>query len=143
MLPTTAERVEINTDCEINRRIRERTAAHVAFYRSPVDIAKRLAELDREWDVERTIEANASSIMLAGLGLGFLVEKRFLVIPAAVAGFLLQHAVQGWCPPIPILRRMGFRTQSEIAEERYALKAMRGDFDVAKTPSAVLAAVRG
>jgi hypothetical protein len=41
----------------------------------------------------------------------------------------LQHAVQGWCPPIPVLRRFGFRTADEINRERYALKALRGDFD--------------
>jgi hypothetical protein len=30
--------------------------------------------------------------------------------------------VQGWCPPIPILRRLAFRTTYEIEEERQALK---------------------
>jgi hypothetical protein len=45
-----------------------------------------------------------------------------------VAGFLLQHAVQGWCPPVPVFRRLGFRTQTEIDYERYALKVLRGDF---------------
>ena len=45
-----------------------------------------------------------------------------------VGGFLLQHAVQGWCPPVPVFRRLGVRTQTEIDEERYALKALRGDF---------------
>jgi hypothetical protein len=45
-----------------------------------------------------------------------------------VAAFLFQHAIQGWCPPVPILRRMGFRTASEIEQERQALKALRGDF---------------
>jgi hypothetical protein len=39
-----------------------------------------------------------------------------------------EHAVQGWCPPLPILRRMGFRTAREIDTERTALKALRGDF---------------
>ncbi len=48
--------------------------------------------------------------------------------PAAVAGFLFQHAVQGWCPPVPLFRRLGFRTAREIDHERYALKALRGDF---------------
>ena len=38
------------------------------------------------------------------------------------------HGLQGWCPPVPFLRRMGFRTASEIDYERYALKALRGDF---------------
>jgi hypothetical protein len=60
--------------------------------------------------------------------LGTRVDRRWLLFPAAVAGFLLQHAVQGWCPPVSIFRRLGFRTQSEIDEERYALKALRGDF---------------
>ena len=108
------------------------------------EIQLRLQELDEEWDVERTIEANASSIILAGLGLGAFVDRRFFILPAAVAGFLLQHALQGWCPPIPILRRLGFRTQTEIDEERYALKALRGDFeqDGTKSVSQLLQAVR-
>ena len=49
-----------------------------------------------------------------------------------MTGFLFQHAVQGWCPPIPILRRLGFRTSYEIEEERAALKALRGDFENSK-----------
>ncbi len=46
-----------------------------------------------------------------------------------MTAFLFQHAVQGWCPPVPVLRRLGFRTTYEIDRERYALKALRGDFD--------------
>lgn len=42
--------------------------------------------------------------------------------------FLLMHAVQGWCPPIPVLRRFGVRTTFEIDRERNALKALRGDY---------------
>jgi hypothetical protein len=45
-----------------------------------------------------------------------------------VTGFLLQHALQGWCPPVPFFRRRGVRTEAEIDRERYALKAVRGDF---------------
>jgi hypothetical protein len=37
--------------------------------------------------------------------------------------------VQGWCPPLPVFRRLGIRTASEIDYERYALKSLRGDFD--------------
>jgi hypothetical protein len=29
---------------------------------------------------------------------------------------------------VPVLRRLGVRTSGEIARERYALKALRGDF---------------
>jgi len=130
MLPATTERVAVNTDEEVNERIRRRTEQSVALCAAagPEAIERRLAELDREWDIERTLEANAASLALIGLGLGSFVDRRFLALPAVVAGFLLQHALQGWCPPVPILRRLGFRTQSEIDEERYALKALRGDF---------------
>ena len=54
-------------------------------------------------------------------------DRRWLVLPGIVAAFLFQHAVQGWCPPLPLLRRLGFRTATEIGQERYALKALRGD----------------
>ena len=56
-------------------------------------------------------------------------DRRWAYLPLVVTGFLLQHATQGWCPPVPILRALGFRTQGEIERERYALKALRGDFD--------------
>jgi len=35
--------------------------------------------------------------------------------------FLLQHGMQGWCPPLPILRRLGVRTRGEIDREKYEL----------------------
>src|SRR5690348_10746194 len=37
-------------------------------------------------------------------------------------------ALQGWCPPVPFFRSRGVRTAYEINQERYALKALRGDF---------------
>ena len=130
MIPSTVERVPLNTSTEINARIRRQTEERVAWTsrRGPAAIQQRLEELDREWDTERVLEANASSLMLVGVALGAKVDRKFLAIPAAVAGFLLMHAIQGWCPPLPILRRLGVRTQGEIEAERYALKVMRGDF---------------
>jgi hypothetical protein len=69
------------------------------------------------------------------VALGALVDRRFFLMPVVIGGFLLQHAVQGWCPPLAIWRRLGVRTQSEIEEERYALKALRGDFREVHAPS--------
>src|SRR5207248_4852197 len=83
---------------------------------------------DREWDIERCVETLAPSLTLAGLFLGVTVSKKWFLLPALIQGFFLQHALQGWCPPIPVLRRLGVRTQAEIDQERYALKALRGDF---------------
>jgi Protein of unknown function (DUF2892) len=98
---------------------------------NPFAIQRRLRQLDREWDVERVLETNASLFALAGVILGAHLDRRWLWLPALVTGFLLQHAVQGWCPPIPVLRRMGIRTSREIEIERVALKVIRGDFDEA------------
>jgi hypothetical protein len=129
MPQSTKERVPSNTADAVNERIRRQTEQSIAYYAEhPEDIGRRLNELDQEWDIERTIEANASTLALTGVVLGATADKRFLVLPALVTAFLLQHAVQGWCPPVPVLRRLGFRTVSEIDEERYALKHLRGDF---------------
>jgi hypothetical protein len=65
--------------------------------------------LDDEWDIERWLEANASALAFTGTVLGLLVNKKFFAIPCIVLPFLFQHAVQGWCPPVPILRRKGVR----------------------------------
>ena len=130
MLPDTNERVAAHTATEINERIKRRTAENISHCAEAgaASIGHRLDELDREWDIERTLEANAATIALAGLGLGAFVDRRFLALPALVAAFLLQHALQGWCPPVPVFRRLGVRTEDEIAREKYALKALRGDF---------------
>ena len=132
MLPSTTARVPLNTPDQYNKAIRRQMVENVSRYATatPAEIKQRLKDLDREWDIERTLEANAASACLVGLTLGGFVDRRFFVLPALVAGFLLQHAAQGWCPPVPLLRRLGFRTASEIDEERYALKALRGDFQV-------------
>src|SRR5690606_16646712 len=98
------------------------------FAEHPEEIDRRLKELDREWDIERALEANAAALAFTGILLGARTDRRWFLLPAAVTAFLFQHAVQGWCPPLPILRRFGFRTASEINKERYALKVLKGDF---------------
>lgn len=129
MVAGTVDRVPRHTSQEINRQIEMQIAESVRWHAAhPEGIDRRLHELDQEWDVERTLEANASTLAFTGVMLGATVDKRWLALPALVTAFLFQHAVQGWCPPLPILRRLGFRTAREIETERYALKALRGDF---------------
>ncbi|MCC6888153.1 MAG: DUF2892 domain-containing protein [Hyphomicrobiales bacterium] len=128
-MTTTRDRVPSHTASHVNRRIRQSIEESVIYHREHKDrIARRLDELDREWDIERAIEANAAAISLIGLTFGFLGSRRWFLLPMAVSGFLLQHAVQGWCPPVPVLRRLGFRTSYEIEQERQALKLLRGDY---------------
>jgi hypothetical protein len=129
MLPDTAERVSAHTDDAVNERIRRQTEARVAYYADhPREIGRRLGELKQEWDIERTLETNASALAFTGTVLGVASDRRWLLLPAVVTGFLFQHALQGWCPPLPVLRRLGYRTAEEIEQERQALKCLRGDF---------------
>jgi hypothetical protein len=125
------DRVRANTDTHVNADIDRAIAARVRAYASlpPDAIARRIAALDREWDVERWLETIAPTLAMGGIVLGMMRSRRWLVLPAVVLPFLLQHAVSGWCPPLPVLRRLGVRTREEIDRERYALKVLRGDFD--------------
>lgn len=137
-----ADRVRENTSDKSNRRIDDETIARVQEYaaRSETDIARRIEELDREWDMERLLETNASVLALTGLVLGATHSRKWLIVPGIVLPFLFQHAVQGWCPPMPIFRRLGVRTRQEIDREKYALKVVRGDFDDVSSTSELSAA---
>lgn len=119
------DRVRNATDQEINTRIDDVTNSNIQFYSNrPVwEIKQRITVLEQEWDIERVLEVNASTLALTGLILGVSVNKKWLALPAVVLTFLLQHGLQGWCPPLPILRRMGVRTRDEIDREKYALIA--------------------
>jgi hypothetical protein len=129
--------VSQNTCDAINEQIRHQTEESIAFYSSQgrEAIERRLTELDQEWDIERCVETMASSFTLFGLTLGLTTSRKWLLLPLIVQAFFLQHALQGWCPPIPVLRRLSVRTVQEIDEERYALKALRGDFDIISVPA--------
>jgi hypothetical protein len=114
----------------INRRIEWETDERLAYYAAnPHQIAGRLERLGREWDIERTLIANATGLALIGLLRGFFGKRWWLLLPLVVAGFLLQYGLQGWCPPLPLFRRLGIRTKEEIQRERMILRGLRGDLD--------------
>lgn len=119
----SGDRVRRSTPSHLNEEIDRRIASSVQSYTNSSHrvIQQRIHELDREWDVERVLEVNASTLALTGLALGVTVNKKWLVLPAAVMAFLLQHGIQSWCPPLPILRRLGVRTRGEIDREKYEL----------------------
>ena len=123
MTTATTSRVAENTAKCVNERIQFDTDRNVAYY-SQLDSAAiegRLADLNREWDIERVLETNAASITIASFVLGAISHRKWFALSGLVGCFLLQHAVEGWCPPLPILRRFGFRTVEEIEHERQAL----------------------
>ena len=124
------DRVRRHTARSVLRRIDDGTAARLLECAEGGDEAarRRLQELDREWDTDRTIEVEAATTALAGLALGALVDRRLFAVSGMVAAALLLHGLTGWYPLLPALRRLGVRSALEIERERYALKALRGDF---------------
>lgn len=139
------EHIPEQTRSTVNDRIHGRTLHDVSRFvgADPFFIDERIRELEREWDVERTLQANAAGIALAGLALGISVDRKFLALPALAAACLLQQAIQGWSPPMPALRRFGIRTGQEIRDEIIALRILRGDFlERVETPERALASAR-
>ncbi len=131
------DRVRNHTAPDVLAKIDQDIVERVRFFSTQPRglISARIEELEREWDIERYLQVNAASLALGGLALGATVHKRWFWLSAGVLGLLFQHATQGWCPPLPVMRRMGIRTRSEIEREKYSLKALRGDFQYIKQPT--------
>ncbi|KGA96709.1 hypothetical protein AJ85_00880 [Alkalihalobacillus alcalophilus ATCC 27647 = CGMCC 1.3604] len=125
-LPPTSKRVQFNTSEKINERLALETQHNIEKYRyeDKEEIMRRLEELDQEWYTERVLEASASSFVLLGTFLGLTSNKRWHLLSGVVGYFLLQHSLQCWCPPLPLIRGLGIRTANEINEERNALQTL-------------------
>ena len=126
------DRIREATPSSINVKIERDTWQRVASYsgKSEAEISARIKELNKEWDIERYLGVNMSTLAMSGLAAGALSKnKNWLILPAIVLAFFFQHAVQGWCPPLPLLRKLNIRTSKEIEQEKYALKLIRGDFN--------------
>jgi hypothetical protein len=123
------DKVRAKTPPEINQAIDIETAAIVRFYavKTDYEISKRIEELGNEWDIGRIVEVRAAMVTLFGIMLGLKRSKKWLIFPTIASIFLLQYAMQGWCPPVSLLRRFGFRTRQEINLEKHALESLRGE----------------
>ena len=127
------DRVREHTAGPVNERIDRATRAQVAEStgQGRDAIVRRLTELDHEWDVDRALMANLAVVGGAAFSVGLLryastppLRPRrtgLLAFFGVQMTFMLVHAVVGWCPPLPVLRRLGFRTKGEIEGERHAL----------------------
>ena len=132
------DRVRQHTAPTVNERIDRLTQASIdaTVSAGPEAIARRLSELDQEWDVDRALMVNFAVAGATTFGVGLARyaasspfgprRKGFLVFFGAQLGFLLLHGLAGWCPPASVFRRLGFRTQREIETERFALLGQSG-----------------
>lgn len=128
------DRVREHTASHVNQSIDRLTSASIAEHvgQGSETVAKRLAELDQEWDVDRALMVNfavAGAVTFTAGITRFATSspfgprrKGFLYFFGAQLGFLLLHGLAGWCPPASVFRRLGFRTQREIEVERAALR---------------------
>jgi hypothetical protein len=130
LFPSTIDRVAKLTPDHVNKRVINRMEKNLSQnFSDRSQIEARLQELDREWDIDRAIETWASGAISLITLLGFSANRRIHALGWVVGGFLLTHALFGWCPPTMVFRRLGFRTAHEIESERFALKVLRGDFN--------------
>lgn len=106
---------------KIRRDIRDFAA------RNGDEIDERLRRLDREWEAERLVKTNAIAVGALGLLAGIFWSRKALVLPLLALPFMLRSESRQ--RPMPMLSRAGLRTRREINAERYALRALRGDFD--------------
>jgi len=131
IFPSTTKRVSINSNPNVNFKIRNHTIRNINIYKNSSDkiLSDNIEKLNNEWDIERLLEAKAATIIITSTILGLKSNKNWFLLTGAAGIFLLQHSIQGWCPPVPLLRRMGFRTSEEINNEKIVYKMLRKDFD--------------
>lgn len=117
------------------QRIDARTEHHVRLYASqPREVIDaRIDELRREWSIERFLQLNAAAVGLTTAVLAVTRDRRWGIATCAGLGFFLLHALDGFDPPLPLLRELGIRSRAEIDREIYALKVLRGDFEQASS----------
>lgn len=123
------ERVRSSTSPAQNEKIDREIKTNLVRYKDldSGSIQESLKELNKKWDIERTLMFNAAALSLTGAMLAIFVNRKWAIMPAVVTSFLIQHTLQGWCPPLP-LRMMGIKSREEVDREKHALKALRGDF---------------
>jgi hypothetical protein len=114
------DRVREHSPPHVNRRIAltAQASAELAIRQGRNQIVRRLAELDYEW------EGTALTLGLHRFAHPPLFGPRpkgLLYLVGAQMAFLMLHATVGWCPPVSVFRRMGYRTKSEIDAERELL----------------------
>lgn len=124
-LPSTEHRVAEHTAPEVNERIARHMEERIVHTLHARDIEGRMDDLDREWNTERALLTNYGVVALAGIVFALARGSRLPLLTTVASGFMLQHALQGWCPPLALFRRLGLRSPGEIERERAALEALR------------------
>lgn len=113
-----------------NKGPENRTLDNIRFYGSlgREGIDERIRALDDEWDVERAVTVGLAGAGAAGLIMGLLGSRIWRLLAWAALPLLFLFGQDKWRPSDGILKSLGLRSRKEIQDEKYALKALRGDF---------------
>jgi hypothetical protein len=117
-----------HSPAKVNDSIDRETLEHLGqIGDAPHAIRQRLWVLDREWHIDRALMAVFSVLGAFTAHRSYVAARRgnrsgWRLVLWTQMGFLLHHAIRGWCPPVSVLRRLGFRTEKEIAGERTTLE---------------------
>lgn len=119
-------RLHFNDQCRGQHALELRLASLADSGLPAID--ERLTEIEREWSAGRMTKATIGVMILTGIALVAIANPWWLALPALGGLFLLQYLFgrSSWLGTA--FHEMGFRTGSEIDQEKFALKALRGDF---------------
>lgn len=94
----------------------------------PQAITDRLNEIEKEWSAGRVTKATIGITIILGLVLAVLAGPWWLLLPAFGGLFLMQYLFTRVSWLGAMFRELGFRSGADIDHEKFALKALRGDF---------------
>ena len=128
---TSADAVRTHTPDQLNRRIDERVERCVRYMaqQERSEIGHYLSQLEAEWDLNRALAVGCSVACLSGLLLSRGLGRGWLGLSAIASALLMQQGISGHGPLAALVRSLGVRTRREIDLEKFALKALRGDFE--------------
>ncbi|MCI0705746.1 MAG: hypothetical protein L0241_32190 [Planctomycetia bacterium] len=119
-------RISVSRRCKDQSTLEQRLACLADA--GPQAITDRLNEIESEWSAGRMTKAMIGVLILTGLVLTAFFSAWWLILPALGGLFLLQYVFTRMSWLGATFREMGFRSGAEIDQEKFALKALRGDF---------------
>lgn len=129
---TSTDAVRSHAPGGVNKRIDEKVERCVRYMaqRERAEISCYLQSLEREWDVNRAVMVAGSLVSLLGLWQARRSGAIWRALSGVAAGLMLHHGLIGFGPLAGLVRAVGrVRTRREIDLEKFALKALRGDFE--------------
>jgi hypothetical protein len=130
---TQTDAVRTHAPSTVNRRIDAHVESCVRCMAEKADRAEMtryLGKLEHEWEVHRALVVGGSALALAGLLLGRQPKRQgWRILSGMTLALLFQQGLTGFGPLSVLVRAMGVRTRREIDLEKFAIKALRGDFE--------------